>query len=45
MRKALFYVLNGDIKSGKNLIWELTIWHEVTYRNDFNQGRYEQEAR
>ena len=26
-----------NMKSGKNLVKELTIWHEVTYRNNFNQ--------
>ena len=35
----------GDTKSDKNLDWELTVWHEVTCRNNFNQGRYKREAR
>lgn len=27
---------DGNMKSGRNLVEELTIWHEVTYRNNFN---------
>ena len=29
---------DGNMKSGRNLVEELTIWHEVTYRNNFNQS-------